>query len=418
MEEYPSGEQRKFIEAEGLRRIVGVPLAAKGKLVGGIVVNFRSDRALSPEEGSLLIAIGQQIGLAMENARLLETQRAQREEAERRQKVAEGMRETLAVLNSNRPTQEILDFVISQACRLMECDASSLFQIETPEGQLRIQAACGLDLEAVSAIRLALGKGASERALAWKSPIIVPDTVDVRRGAEAGVKPRVRRRPERPGAPHGPGVPGHPCRAPHRCRARSYGGITLYYREPTTFSEEEISLAMAIGSQAALAIENARLRAQAEQTAAFAERNRLARELHDSVTQSLYSVTLYAEAAARLLQGGQTTEAAGHLRELGTTAREALREMRLLIFELSPPALETGSLADALQTRLDAVEARGGMSVSFCVEGTECLSAAGAAGAVPDCSGGAEQRPEAFPRAGGADPPALRGGGDTACDQR
>ena len=132
---------------------------------------------------------------------------------------------------------------------------------------------------------------------------------------------------------------------------------------------------MAIGRQAALAIENAQLRAQAEQSAAFAERNRLARELHDSVTQSLYSVTLYAEAAARLLQGGQSAEAAGHLRDLGTTAREALREMRLLIFELSPPALEGGSLAEAIQTRLDAVEARGGMTVNFRVEGDECLSA-------------------------------------------
>ena len=152
-----------------------------------------------------------------------------------------------------------------------------------------------------------------------------------------------------------------------------YGGITLYYRAPRRFSDEEVQLATSIGVQAAMAIENARLRAQAEQTAALEERNRLARELHDSVTQSLYSVTLYAEAAARLLGAGQTVEAAEHMRELGTTAREALREMRLLIFELSPPALETGSLADAIQTRLDAVESRGGMSVQFHVEGTERL---------------------------------------------
>jgi signal transduction histidine kinase len=77
--------------------------------------------------------------------------------------------------------------------------------------------------------------------------------------------------------------------------------------------------------------------------------------------------------ASRLLRGGQQAEAGEHLKELGETAREALREMRLLIFELSPPALETGSLADAIQTRLDAVEARGGIAVSFRVEGTERL---------------------------------------------
>ncbi len=374
VEDYPDGPMRQFLEAEGLRGIIGVPLVAKGKLVGGLVINSRSDRTLSPEEGSLLIAVGQQIGLAMENARLLETQRIQRDEEERRREVAEGMREILAILNSNKPTQETLNYVISQACRLMKCDAASLFQIETPEGQLRIQAACGLDMEAVSAIRLALGKGAADRALGWTEPITVPDTAAYEEWQAQASNPEFAE-----------DLSGLELLLDQGFRAilavplivsgSNYGGITLYYREPRTFSEEDTSLAMAIGRQAALAIENARLRAQAEQTAAFAERNRLARELHDSVTQSLYSVTLYAEAAARLLQGGQTSEAAGHLRELGTTAREALREMRLLIFELSPPALEAGSLAEALQTRLDAVEARGGMSVSFRVEGTECLSA-------------------------------------------
>jgi two-component system nitrate/nitrite sensor histidine kinase NarX len=146
-------------------------------------------------------------------------------------------------------------------------------------------------------------------------------------------------------------------------QGEDYGAITLYYREPRRFGDEEVQLAASIGGQAALAIENARLREKAGEAAAFSERNRLARDLHDSVTQSLYSVTLYAEAAGRLLHSGNTPDAADHLRELGDTAREALREMRLLIFELSPPALESGSLAEAIQKRLDAVEERGGMSV-------------------------------------------------------
>jgi len=372
--DYPDGPRREFLETEGLKRIIGVPLAAKGKLVGGLVIISRSDRIISSEEGSLLTAIGQQIGLAMDNARLLESQRLQREEAERRREVAEGMRETLAVLNSNRPPQETLDFLISQACRLMKCDAASLFQIDSLEGQLRIQAACGLDLETVTSVKLALGTGATDRASRWKKPISVADT------EVWGEWQSPESNPEFAEDLGGLEVlMGQGFRAvlavPLIISGTSYGGITLYYMQPRQFTDEEISLAMAIGSQAALAMENARLRAQAGQTAAFAERNRLARELHDSVTQSLYSVTLYAEAAARLLQAGQTAEAAGHLKDLGATAREALREMRLLIFELNPPVLETGSLAEALQMRLDAVEARGGMSVSFSAEGDECLSA-------------------------------------------
>ena len=103
------------------------------------------------------------------------------------------------------------------------------------------------------------------------------------------------------------------------------------------------------------------------------ERNRLARELHDSVTQLLYSLTLYAEAASELLAAGETETAAGHLRDLRDTAQEALREMRLLIFELHQPVLEKGGLSAALQSRLDAVETRGGMHAELLVEGSEQL---------------------------------------------
>ena len=373
VEEYPEGQLRSYVEAEGLRSVIGVPLASKGRMLGGLVINSRSDRTLTPEEGSLLIAIGQQVGLAIENARLLESERLGHEEADRRSEVADGLRGILALLNSNKPLQETLDFIIAQACRLMKCDASSLFQMESSEGPLRIRAACGLDLDTVSSVQLSLGKGGAGRALAWKKPITVPDTSAFLEWQKQESNPEF--------AEDLSGLElliGEGFRAvlavPLIVENQNYGGITLYYRQPRKFGDEEIQLATSIGSQAALAIENARLRVQAEQTAAFAERARLARELHDSVTQSLYSVTLYAEAAARLLQSGQASEAAGHLRELGTTAREALREMRLLIFELSPPALETGSLAEAIQVRLDAVEARGGISVSFRVEGTEKLA--------------------------------------------
>jgi signal transduction histidine kinase len=103
------------------------------------------------------------------------------------------------------------------------------------------------------------------------------------------------------------------------------------------------------------------------------ERIRLARELHDSVTQSLYSMTLYAEAAAELIDTGESGDARGHLRELRDTAQQALQEMRLLIFELRRPALEKNGLAAALQARLDAVEGRGGIQAELLVEGKENL---------------------------------------------
>lgn len=110
-----------------------------------------------------------------------------------------------------------------------------------------------------------------------------------------------------------------------------------------------------------------------EQLAALEERNRLARDLHDSVTQAMYAITLYSEAATRLLAVGDLELVASYLNDLQKTSQEALREMRLLIFELRPPVLTHEGLVAALQARLEAVEARADMHTVLQVDGTLTL---------------------------------------------
>jgi PAS domain S-box-containing protein len=158
---------------------------------------------------------------------------------------------------------------------------------------------------------------------------------------------------------------------PLAAKGQLLGGMILSTRSPRSFSPEEQSLLVSIGQQVAVAVENARLYDQVQQTALLEERARLSRELHDSVTQSIYSVTLYAEAAARLLVSGDGQAATDYLRELRDTAQEALREMRLLIYELRPVALEKSGLASALQMRLESVEGRAGLHAELQVEGEE-----------------------------------------------
>jgi len=102
---------------------------------------------------------------------------------------------------------------------------------------------------------------------------------------------------------------------------------------------------------------------QAEELATAKERNRLARELHDSVAQTLYGLTLQAEAAARELNNGQTDKATEQLREIRDSAQQSLQETRLLIFELRPPILEQEGLVAALRNRLESVESRSGLKV-------------------------------------------------------
>jgi signal transduction histidine kinase len=124
-------------------------------------------------------------------------------------------------------------------------------------------------------------------------------------------------------------------------------------------------MAQVLVRQERLVMENARLHEVARQAAVLEERQRLARELHDSVTQSLYGLSLYAEAASRALADGDVEPVASNLREIGETTREALGEMRLLLFELRPPLLEERGLLGALRSRLSAVEARAGLETEL-----------------------------------------------------
>lgn len=102
---------------------------------------------------------------------------------------------------------------------------------------------------------------------------------------------------------------------------------------------------------------------QAEELAIANERTRLARDLHDSVAQTLYGLTLQSEAASRQLSAGHTEAAQAYLKRIQGDAQQTLQETRLLIFELRPPVLESRGLAGALRERLDTVEARGGVEL-------------------------------------------------------
>ena len=162
--------------------------------------------------------------------------------------------------------------------------------------------------------------------------------------------------------------------APLVAQNRVVGAINLTSRRPRTITAEELSLLASIGHQVGVAVDNAQLYEQAQQLAVMKERNRLARDLHDSVTQALYGVTLYAEAAGRQLLSGDPNMVADHLQEIRTTAQESLREMRLLIFELRLPALRSEGLVAALKARIESVEARVGLNTVFRVEGDSKLA--------------------------------------------
>jgi len=162
---------------------------------------------------------------------------------------------------------------------------------------------------------------------------------------------------------------------PLRIGERVLGTLDVQSTEVNAFGEEDVRILQSLGDQVAVAIENARLYDRSQALAVLEERNRLARELHDSVTQSLYSLVLFAGAGQEMVEGGRLEPVKGHLSRIEQTAQQALKEMRLLVHELRPPVLEEEGLLGALQQRLDAVERRAGVKVRLLVEGTVELPA-------------------------------------------
>lgn len=105
--------------------------------------------------------------------------------------------------------------------------------------------------------------------------------------------------------------------------------------------------------------------AEAEIKSAIEERQRLARDLHDTVAQTLYSMTLLAEAVRRMANAGDLDQVQAYASRLGETAQQSLKEMRLLVYEMRTSVIEEKGLAKAIQNRLDAVEKRSGIDVHF-----------------------------------------------------
>lgn len=153
-------------------------------------------------------------------------------------------------------------------------------------------------------------------------------------------------------------------------KGKTMGLLGLAIDKPSFYTQEHANLALALASQAAVAMENAWLYAQAQEAAVLEERARLARELHDSVTQALFSMTMHAEAARVSLERERDAadtpsarRALRNLRQLSELTEGALAEMRALIFELRPGALQEEGLIAALGKHTAALSAREGLPI-------------------------------------------------------
>ncbi len=139
-------------------------------------------------------------------------------------------------------------------------------------------------------------------------------------------------------------------------------------KDADEFSEADQTLIERFAAHAAIVIDNARLHEQSRELSIVEERNRLARELHDSVTQTLFSLSLTAEAAAEIVDR-DPAGARDQTRRVAELARDVLGEMRTLVFELRPAALDADGLVATLRKHVEVMGRASGLDVSLAIDG-------------------------------------------------
>ncbi len=349
LEDMLDAPQYTWMRREGARAMVICPLRVEDKRLGTLsLATRRGPRHFSRNERELLYAVSDQVGVAIEKARLFEVEQRR---AEQFRVISEVGRRITSILAED----ELLDEIVRLVQERLGYYRVGIGLVE--DGEVVIRAGAGHFSEGQDSlpVRLKLGEtGVVSWVAQSGEPLLVPDvTQDPRYRILQADETRSE------------------LAVPLMTKNIVIGVLDVQSNGLNAFDEKDLTVLQSLASQAAVAIENARLYQQARQLAVIEERNRLARDLHDSVTQSLYGVTLFAEAADRLLAAGDVELAAEHVRELRVTAQESLREMRLLIFELRPLILGEHGLASALQVRLESVEGRSGLETVLEIEGEE-----------------------------------------------
>jgi signal transduction histidine kinase len=334
-----------------LKNAVAAPLNVKGKVLGSLVIvdKLGGKQDFTQDDLDLLVSFASQAAAAIENARLFQAE----------QRRAEQFRVLGEVAQQISAAVEIDTLVKQMAQLIQESFGYDHVAVSLIEGdQVVCKAAAGAYDENYSEVRSELGQGLWGRVAAQGEPILSSDV------APEGRFPPI-------GGAQGMGA--HLC-VPLKSKDEVIGVLSAASERLKAFDESDLIVFQSLAHQAAAAIENIRYYQRAQQEAVIEERSRLARELHDAVTQTIFSASLIAESLPAIWER-DPQEGMRLSRELGNLSRGALAEMRTLLLELRPAALVETSLGDLLRQLGQAANAQMGAPVTVSIEGDGVLPA-------------------------------------------
>jgi signal transduction histidine kinase/PAS domain-containing protein len=360
---------RALAQTYGLRACWSEPVfSPEGNVVGTFAMYYRQPRAPTEAELRTIETAAHLVGVAIEHKR---TQEAVREAYETLEQRVEERTHELATLlqvshdvNSTLELGPLLDIILDQLKTVVDYDGASILILD--RGDLVVHAYRGpIPKEKARQLRFPLEEALVNRqVIRQREPLIVSD---IRGDTQLA---RMFRRTAGSNLESTFGYVRSWLGVPLMVKGEMLGMLTLDHSRPGFFKTRDADLVLTFANQVAVAIENARLYEHAEESAVAAERNRLARDLHDAVTQTLFSASLIAEVLPRLWER-DAEEGRRRLQELRELTRGALAEMRTLLLELRPSALVEARLADLLRQLAESITGRARVQVDVRVEG-EC----------------------------------------------
>jgi signal transduction histidine kinase len=315
-------------EPEEIRSFMHVPIKIGEQVFGVFNVNYVTPRAFSGDDQRLFLALAQQAALAIENARLYEETRQRLAESQSLQRVTTALLQKISL-------DEVLKIVCTEAQRLTGAMRSSVFLLED-DRWLRVAFTTGAAVPTFE--RMPIEGSLTGMAVRRCEPVLSNNPEKDARGYPGDVEPSA-------------------LLAVPLCVKGVAMGALVVVNKPGGFRQEDVRIIKPFVDQAATAIENARLYEQGQELAAVRERQRLARDLHDAVTQTLFSASLIAEVLPRLWEHNPK-EGRRRLAELRELARGALAEMRTLLLELQPATLTETGLGDLLRQLAESIIGR------------------------------------------------------------
>ncbi len=333
-----------------LRNAIAAPLTVKDQVVGTLVLldKHGGKREFDQADLELLTAFANQAATAIHNARLFEAE----------QRRAEQFRVIAQVGHHLPRLLDVAEILNEVTCLIQQAFGYYHVGIGLIEGDQVVYRAGAGELwkdQPFDGIRPRLKVG-EEGITGWVAasgePLLVPDVTQEPR--YLWMEPS-RTRSE--------------LTVPLTIKGEVIGVLDVQSDRLNAFDDTDLAVLQSLANQVGTAIENARLHEQTQQAAVMEERSRLARDLHDAVTQTLFSASLIAEAVPSAWDI-DPQEGRQLLSELRQLTRGALAEMRTLLLELRPSALVETNLVDLLHQLAEAASGRAGFPIAVTVDGT------------------------------------------------